>query len=220
MNRMQMGLKMRAFCLGWLLFGISTCALFAADLVRYQGVPRGSSVKIEGTSTVHDWTVEGKLIGGFMEMDGEFPSDLQVEKVPALNALPKVNVRIPVRSIKSGKSLMDGVMHKAMKQDKHPTIIYVLTKMEASDAERKLGSPLRYDSEGKLSVAGKTKTITMPVYLVKHGEKGLRITGKTKVKMTDFGIQPPAPKLALGFIKTGDEVEITFEWITKRRPKN
>ena len=100
-------------------------ALLGADSTRYQGVPRGSSVKIDGTSTVHDWTVEGKLIGGFMDVDGEFPSDLSVATVPELTSPPKVNVQIPVRSIKSGKSTMDSVMHTAMKQSKHLSLIHI-----------------------------------------------------------------------------------------------
>ena len=108
-------------------------------------------------------------------------------------------------------------MHKAMKRTEHPSIKYSLTKMDPSAEERKSGDPLRYDAEGNLTVAGIMKPIKMPVELVGHGDGGLRITGKTKVKMTDFGIQPPAPKIALGLIKTGDEVDITFEWITKRR---
>jgi polyisoprenoid-binding protein YceI len=194
-------------------------ALLGADSTRYQGVPRGSSVKIDGTSTVHDWTVEGKLIGGFMDVDGEFPSDLSVATVPELTSPPKVNVQIPVRSIKSGKSTMDSVMHTAMKQSKHRMISFSLTKMDPSSASRKAGDPLRYNAEGDLTVAGVKKHVKMPVDLTSHGAGGLRITGKTKVKMTDFGITPPAPKIALGLIKTGDEVDITFEWITKRRQK-
>tara|TARA_A100001037_G_scaffold302107_1_gene333026 strand:+ start:610 stop:1299 length:690 start_codon:yes stop_codon:yes gene_type:complete len=211
-----MNLKMRVLAtlvVGW----VALSSVEAADMVRYQGSPRGSSVKIDGTSTVHDWTVEGKLIGGYMEVDGSFPADLNVATVPALPALPKVMVQIPVRSIKSGKSTMDSVMHKAMKRTEHPSIKYSLTKMDPSAEERKSGDPLRYDAEGNLTVAGIMKPIKMPVELVGHGDGGLRITGKTKVKMTDFGIQPPAPKIALGLIKTGDEVDITFEWITKRR---
>jgi polyisoprenoid-binding protein YceI len=194
-------------------------ALLGADSTRYQGVPRGSSVKIDGTSTVHDWTVEGKLIGGFMDVDGEFPSDLSVATVPVLASPPKVNVQIPVRSIKSGKSTMDSVMHTAMKQSKHRMISFSLTKMDPSTASRKAGDPLRYDAEGDLTVAGVKKQVKMPIDLVGLEAGGLRITGKTKVKMTDFGITPPAPKIALGLIKTGDDVEITFEWITKRRQK-
>lgn len=188
-----------------------------AEIVRYQGVPRGSSIKIKGTSTVHDWEVESTLIAGFMNVDGEFPSDLSTTTVPALKNLPQVNVQIPVRSIRSGKSTMDSVMHGAMKQQAHPKITYVLAKMTPSNVERKSGDPLRYDTKGDLTVAGVKKRIAMPIDLVQHGEGGLRITGKTKVKMTDFGIQPPAPKIAFGLIKTGDEVEIIFEWIIKKK---
>jgi hypothetical protein len=48
----------------------------------------------------------------------------------------------------------------------------------------------------------------------------LKFSGTTALKMTDFGIQPPAPSLALGLIKTGDDVKITFEWLTaKAAPK-
>ena len=91
-----MNLKMRVLAtlvVGW----VALSSVEAADMVRYQGSPRGSSVKIDGTSTVHDWTVEGKLIGGYMEVDGSFPADLNVATVPALPALPKVMVQIPVR---------------------------------------------------------------------------------------------------------------------------
>jgi hypothetical protein len=37
------------------------------------------------------------------------------------------------------------------------------------------------------------------------------------LKMTDFGIQPPSPAVALGLIKTADEVTINFEWKTVRK---
>ena len=154
-----------------------------------------------------------------MDVDGEFPSDLSVATVPELEVVPKVLVQIPVTSIKSGKSTMDSVMHGAMKVKQHRIIKFTLTKMDPSKDERKPDTPLRYDAVGDLTVAGVKKQIQMPVELVEHGDGGLRITGKTKVKMTDFGIQPPAPKIALGLIKTGDEVDITFEWITKRRAK-
>ena len=64
--------RLAVFALG---LAMTTSAVLGAESVRYQGVPRGSSVKIDGTSTVHDWSVEGKLIGGYMTVDGEFPAD-------------------------------------------------------------------------------------------------------------------------------------------------
>jgi hypothetical protein len=50
-----------------------------------------------------------------------------------------------------------------------------------------------------------------------QGEKKLKITGTANIKMTDFKIEPPAPKIALGLIKTGDPVKIIFDWNVMQR---
>src|SRR5438132_14071546 len=83
-----------------------------SESIRYEARP-GSKVKIDGTSTVHDWTVESGIIGGFMELESNFPLDLS-KPDGEIKVTPKVQVKILVRSIKSGKSLMDDFMHDAM----------------------------------------------------------------------------------------------------------
>ena len=60
----------------------------------YRGVP-GSSVKIAGTSTVHDWVVDSQLIGGSMELNGDLAKPGKVDA--------KAKALISVRSLKSGK---------------------------------------------------------------------------------------------------------------------
>ncbi len=184
--------------------------------VSYRGIP-GSSIKVEGTSTIHDWVVECKLISGTMLTEGEFPTDLSVTKVPELKRLPQMIIRVPVRSIKSGKRNMDTVMHAAMKQPEHPFIGYQLTKMTPSKEPREAGKPLRYDMVGDLTIVGVKKSVAIPVEVVGHENGGLRFTGQVKLKMTDYGIKPPAPKISLGLIRTGDEVVVSLEWITRKR---
>lgn len=188
----------------------------SAETVTYKGMFRGSSMKIDGTSTVHDWTVESKLISGSMELEGDFPSDLNVEAVPAVSGKPKVDVRISCRSLKSGKPTMDQVMLTAMKADDNPWINYSLKSLTPSKKERKSGDALVYDSVGDLTVSGVKKEIKMPVS-ISPTEKGLKIEGKVKIKMSDFEIDAPAPKIALGLIKTGDEVDLTFVWQTQKK---
>ena len=173
-------------------------------------------MKIDGTSTVHDWTVESKLISGTMELEGGFPSDLSVETVPALSGNPKVDVKVATRSLKSGKPTIDQVMLTAMNADDHPWITYKLTELTPSKTERKSGDALGYDAKGELTVSGVKKEIKMPV-TIEPTEKGIKVGGKIQIKMTDYGIEPPAPKIALGLIKTGDEVTLTFEWHTQKR---
>ncbi|HXG47537.1 MAG TPA: YceI family protein [Methylomirabilota bacterium] len=200
-----------SLALGLLLAG-GVIHLVAADaVVRYEALP-GSKVKIDGTSTLHDWTVEGRLIGGAIEFDPTFETD------PTLKSAhhpPKLEATIPTRSLKSGKKAMDAVMHDAMKATNHPNIIYRLQSMTAKGAATPEGG-IEFDTVGTLTVAGVTKTNTMVVKMDKLDGGKIKFTGTTPLKMTDFGIQPPAPSVALGLIKTGDEVKISFEWLTGR----
>lgn len=184
----------------------------AAETIRYQATP-GSKIKIDGTSTVHDWTVETGIVGGFIEMDSNFPLD-PAKASEDLKVTPKVSVNVPVRSLKSGKKLMDEIMHDAMKVDKNQTIRYSLTEMKAQP--RKAGDPLKFDAKGDLEVAGVKKPISFVVTMEPVSGNKLKSTGTVDLKMTDFGIKPPAPSVGLGLIKTGDEVKLTFEWLTAK----
>src|SRR5688572_3751496 len=179
--------------------------LFAADKISFESRP-GSKIKLDGTSTVHDWTVESQIIKGTMEVPADFTSN---PAAAAKNA--KVEVTIPVRSLKSGKTAMNNIMWEAMKMKDHPNIEYKLIELtpKAGGAQ---GTSAQFDAKGTLTVAGVTRTNTMPVTIEKTGDNKAKATGTTTVKMTDFGIKPPAPTVGLGFIKTGDDVKIAFEW--------
>lgn len=184
-----------------------------AETIRYEARP-GSKLKIDGTSTVHDWTVESSIIGGYIEFDSNFPLD-PAKPSEGLKVTPKVEVNIPVRSIKSGKKLMDDVMHDAMKVKDHSKVEYALKEMTAQ--ERKAGDPLKFDTKGDLTVAGVKKEIDMVVTMQPTPDGKLKTVGEKNLKMSDFGIKPPAPAVGLGLIKTGNDVKITFEWVTARK---
>ena len=184
-------------------------AVSAQAQVRYQATP-GSTLKLKGTSTVHDWEVDGKIIGGFVE----FQSAEAIDPAKTANDVQaKVEVKIPVSSLQSGKKLMNEIMHDALKIKDHKEITYALKEIKPQ--ARKAGDPLKFDTKGDLTVGGVTKPIDMVVTLVPEGEK-LKATGSKQLKMTDFGIKPPAPAVGLGLIKTADEVTVNFEWLTKK----
>jgi polyisoprenoid-binding protein YceI len=119
-------------------------------------------------------------------------------------------VFIPVRSLKSGKKRMDEVMHAAMNAKKYSKIEFALSEITVKAAK---GTLSQCDSKGTLTINGKTRPINMPVTISRAGGK-LTVKGSTTVKMTDFGIKPPTPKLPSGNIVTKDEVKITFSWVT------
>ncbi len=183
--------------------------------VKYKGV-FGSKLSIDGTSTVHDWTVTAKIIKGTIEFDANFPLDMNTQLPEDIKVQPKVDISIPVRMILSGKKRMDEVMHATMRRDKHPEAQYKLLSLKPSKKPRKNGTPLLFDSVGTLKVAGVSKLVKFPVKIESQKGDKLKISGETKVKMTDFAMKPPAPKVALGLIKTGDEVVVKFDWVTKK----
>jgi polyisoprenoid-binding protein YceI len=182
-------------------------ALYAAELTKFTALP-GSKVKIEGTSSLHDWTVEGGIIAGVMELDSAFTADPTKAKPGKVDA--KVEATIPVRTIKSSKTSMDSVMHTAMKQPQHPQIRYRLTELALKETPKSATAPWLFDSKGELTVAGVTNKVAFPVTMTRT-DKTIKTTGTTSVKMTSFGIEPPGMVV---LIKTGDDVKLTFEWVT------
>lgn len=194
----------------------------AADLSRYNAKPGNLKIRIEGTSTIHDWQVEGSIIGGYIEVGPEFPAepgqDVKPGKVEAHG-----EAKIPVRSLfsieKDGKKYsdrMDEVMYEHMRAKQNPWIVYTIEDLALKEPAKSKDAPYVFEAKGKLAVAGVTNSITMPVNITPLGEKKIKIVGNTALKMTDFKVEPPNP-LGLG-IKTGDDVKLIFEWVVAQKP--
>ena len=147
----------------WFLLARSVPAQEAA---KYSASPTGSSVKIEGTSTIHDWTMESKIVGGSLELDPKVQFDAAQAALTGLegNKVPmKVKVSIPVRSLKSYTTAMDNVYQDAMEEKKFPRIEFFLSELTVKEGEHKPGTPFEFNSTGELVVHGVTNKITMPV---------------------------------------------------------
>ena len=201
-----------------LLATICAASVLAQNMVRYNAQPRGSKVRLEGTSTLHDWTIEGELVAGSLEFPDSVKIDPTQKSIAGITdgKLPaKVSVSIPVRSLKSGKSAMDNVMMQALKGDQNPKIEYQLLTLTLKEPHAP-GTPFQFNATGTLKVAGVTRTNTMVVTMDRAGENKLKTTGSTNLKMTEFGMEPP--KL-IGILSTGDDVKVFFEWLTSMPAK-
>jgi polyisoprenoid-binding protein YceI len=186
----------------------------AENWVVYMASPIGSKVKIDGTSTAHDWSMDSQLVNGKLELEPGFQLDPSL-KPGKINA--RVQINIPVRSLKSGKSGMDEVMQQAMKQEQHPNIEFRSTELTLKEAAKTPEGLYLFESKGELMMAGVTNKITLPVTILRVSPTRLKVSGTTDVKMTAFGVTPPAPKIALGAIKTGEDVKIAFDWVVAQR---
>src|SRR5437660_1315750 len=80
---------------GMLAVGFSVSA---AELARYNAKPGALKMRIEGTSNIHDWQVEGSIIGGYLEVAPEFPVQPGQAATPG-KIEAKAEAYIPVRSL-------------------------------------------------------------------------------------------------------------------------
>ena len=183
---------------------------FAQNLTKFDAKP-GTKLKMDGTSSIHDWSVESGIVGGVMELDSAFladPTAAKPGKIPA-----KVEATIPVRQLKSGTNAMDDRMYQEMKMQQFPRIEYRLTELTLKETPKSANGPFVFDSTGNLTVAGVTNKVSFPVTMTRT-DKMLKTTGNTTVKMTSFGMKPPMLDLLAVSIRTGDDVKITFDWNT------
>jgi len=194
----------------------------AAGGQKVRFVPSKGRVRVEGTSNLDDWQVETRVMEGLLEITPEFLHPGQRSSLSPGAA--RVEIVIEVRALKSiekdGKPFsnkMDDIMYETLKARDHANIRYRLDHLVLKHAGKGPDAANEYDARGHLTVAGVTNEISMPISVSAVGASQLRIWGNATLKMTDFQVDPPSPKIALGLIKTGDEVKLTFDWVWTRR---
>ena len=186
---------------------------------QYEADLASSRVTITGTSTLHDWHVEGRRVMGYVIVqEHELASLWGNSGLPAHPLAPTVHVEIHVTSLTSGKRGMDEKMCEALKAKTHPMITYRLesakvTTRQTAQADDADGS-LTIETRGVLMVAGVERTVDIPMQATQLPNDRLGISGETSLRMTDFGINPPTAML--GTIRTGDTVHVHWTWVLAR----
>lgn len=199
-----------------------TPALLAdAPDVRYESAENGHELAVDGSSNIHDWTAETQLIVGHVELPGQWKiSEDQSPELEAQlkldDAQPGLEVRIPVRSLKSGKDGLDKNMYKAMNASRHPHVTFVLAEARPVDAsEPSNGAAVTWHATGELTIAGTTRSIDLTLTVEPMDGDRLKINVEKPLKMTDFKIDPPTAML--GMARAKDDVTVTATWILQRR---
>ncbi len=181
------------------LLMFSVCSILgftAADIVvTYKTDNAQSSLKIEGTSTLHDWEVLAGDLKGSMEVD-RYKDSIHIKKL---------SLSLPVKSLKSGKGGMDRNMYKALKAEEFDRIHYRFTGLEKWSETQE--NTLTLITEGQLTVAGCTQTLSIPI-TAHLSEEGIALSGYTSFAMSSFGVEPPT--FMFGSLSTGDEITIKF----------
>lgn len=142
-------------------------------------------VQLNGTSTIHDWTMNS--------YHGDFTGTVDG------SAIKNVKFVMESKSLQSNRKGMDANAYKALNANVHPNIIF-----EADEIKNGTVS-------GKLTINNVTKNISIDMTL-KRTKGFYQIKGEKQVLMTDFNVTPPT---FYNTVKTGNEVTIIFDVIVR-----
>lgn len=160
---------------------VFTLLLVASQVASAQSLSQKSSkISVDGTSPMHDWTMTASSSTFSGTVSG--------------NSITNVKFVMPAKNLKSTKGkMMDNKAYSALNADKAPNITFTATSIPVGKS----------NVSGKLTIAGTTKTVSIPVTVTKSGSSYTIVASET-IKMSDFGMQRP------GFmgVKTGDVVTV------------
>lgn len=162
-----------------------------------------STMQIDGTSTIHDWTSDVEEININFDFNASALTPESDE-----NPVTSLTLTVPVEEIESGKGRMNGKMYDALKKDDHPNIRFELSSAEVTETAS-AGSSFTLNTTGTLNVAGVSKEINFPVEGSVGEDGDYTFTGSYELNMRDYDVDPPSAMF--GTIKSGEMVTISFE---------
>ncbi len=156
-----------------------------------------ATVKVLGTSNVHDWVMSA----GKIESQGNFKME-----GGALNALTSFSFSVDAKSLKSEHESMDKRTYKTIKADQFPKVTYKLISAAITTIQK--GKYL-IKAKGDLTIAGATQTIVMDITAVVNADNNtITCSGTESLKLTDYKIDPPS--FMLGAMKVKNDLTIQF----------
>ncbi|AVR47384.1 YceI family protein [Christiangramia fulva] len=183
------------FLLIVLLLGFGTNLSLKAQSYTLNQKP--SYVLVDGTSNIHDWSLEAESFSG--NLKAEFDEG-------KLEELEQLNFTVMAESLKSGKSGMDKNTYNALKTNSYKKISFQLKDVKSIEASGT--DSYKVNTTGTLELAGVKKEINLTFNLMVKGNE-IILKGNYKLNMTDYNIEPPTAMF--GTISTGENVTIKFE---------
>ena len=145
-----------------------------------------SKLTIDGTSTVHDWTVTANTMKGMLRTEGKDPKE--------------INFEVAVEDIISERgATMDKKMHTALQKETHPNVIFSLKEVKNESI-----------LVGKLNIAGKELDVEISGK-IDVAENMLKISGEYPLALQDFNIEPPTAMF--GQVVVGPDVTVKFDLV-------
>jgi len=149
-----------------------------------------SKLTIDGTSTVHDWTVTANSMQGNLKADGALPKE--------------IDFQVDVADIKSERgATMDKKMHDALKKEEHPKVLFVLKEVKEQNI-----------ISGTLTIAGNSKDVAIESTISSSGNT-IKISGEKEIALAAFDIEPPTAMF--GQVIVGDDIVVKFDLVFEKK---
>lgn len=157
-----------------------------------------SRVGFDAKSTLHDFSGVTQKVEGELTVDLSKPGDH-----------PQGRLAVEASSLDTGLADRDEGMRELLESDKQKQLTFEWSAFDPSNVDP-AAQTVAGTARGKLTIRGVTRDVAMTVKVGVDASKRVTIDGETRIRLTDFGIEPPSQ---LGMIEVDDELKL---WIALR----
>lgn len=174
----------------------------AQDSQQLSFNPESSTITIDGTSNRDDWTVTAPQFEGFVTVNENSGGDTP--------EIEDASLVINAQEMTGGRSsIMDRLMHGALKAREYPTIEYSLNSVSTEPN----GDTFNLVTTGDLTLGGVTQPIEVLLEGSRQGNGAYQFEGSHTINMREFEIDPPTAMF--GALVTGNDVIVNFDLLAE-----
>ncbi|MCH8246126.1 MAG: YceI family protein [Bacteroidetes bacterium] len=173
------------------------------DPVRFV-LEKGSSIWIEGTSTISRFKCESAYVQGY--------GILYNEQDPSADLGIEAEIAAPVKLFDCNLAAMNADFWDALKSDQFPLIEYWVNDISIDSVSTTVSGTYAVRSSGRITIAGVKKRIEMEFVGRQIGPERFKLEGKTEMFMSDFDIKPPTA--LFGLVRAQNRITVHFNLIT------
>lgn len=162
-----------------------------------------SKLSINGTSNVTDFRCqsEHQLQRDSLDFNYIYQGD-----IITING---VSLSLEVNKFDCGKKGINRDFKSTLKYKEYPFIKITLNELVLQDST----DLVPQSAHVTIQIADSARNYTVPLNAFLSSEERVIVGGNKVLKMTDFGLTPPAP--LFGLIQVSDELEIVFEMVIR-----
>lgn len=176
--------------------------------------PLGDQMTLGETSRL--WVAGNSTVRSFECKATEFDASVATSGPGAAQALAggekavtTVTVTVPAARLDCANGTMNEHMLKALKAKEHGDITFVLSSYDVA----REGQTVKGTLDGRLTLGGVTKPISLTATGTATPDGSLRVSGVHELNMKDYGLKPPS--LMMGAMKVKETVKVHFDLILK-----